>query len=183
MTAFDDACEVEKRGVAVIDPYLRRRVDGRLVLTHKGRLSRSLQERVGDGVLNASDMSVHGVEFKVEERWTGNLFIEEWSNRSQLKRGWFEKLDTDWLLYYFLDRDLLYILNFQQLRRWAYLGDGEPRLHQFNLRKQGRYGQLNDTWGRCVPVKVLCKELSGIEVVHPRAELQAERSEEEGGAA
>lgn len=158
MNAFIAACRVEDRSWEVLEPYLKTRAfDGRFVRTAKGPLSLELQKSVGDVLVNSDRLSVTGIEVKAEERYTGNLFLERWSNRSCFTPGWFETLRTDLLWCHFLDKDVVYEIGFQRLRQWLYwhTGRGHPKCHTFVLAKQGKYEQKNDTWGYLVPVREL----------------------------
>jgi hypothetical protein len=99
-------------------PYLEERAfKGRIVSTARGTLARTLQQDFGDHLLNTDDRTVWAVEIKVEQAWTGNLFLETWSNRNLESKathaelgstpGWLIKTRADMLLYYFLDGDNL----------------------------------------------------------------------------
>lgn len=172
--AFDESKRVEAEAFAILRPYLSERADGRLVVTSKGTLSRWLQESVGDVLVNiGDDEKLFAIELKAERRHTGNLFLETWSNKNLNTRnshaerggnpGWMWKIRADILLYYFLDTDLLYSIDVLHLKRWAfgYMREGERvdgRLYDFE-EKLVRCDQLNDTWGRCVPISVLLSEM------------------------
>ena len=125
MNAFDDARTVEDRGMEIICPQFSLRCDeGRYVTTDKGRLSKLLQNSVGDALLQI-DGKVVGVEVKCEETCQpGNFFLETWSNRKRFTPGWLYKLNTDLLFYYFLEQDLLYVFSFPRVRRWAFVPAG-----------------------------------------------------------
>ncbi len=74
------------------------------------------------------------VEIKIEQAWTGNLFLETWSKRNLEDKashaelgsapGWLLKTRADLLLYYFLDTDDLVTLPVFRLKQWAF-GSGE----------------------------------------------------------
>lgn len=173
MNAFCMASNVEIFGMAVLMPYLEEKAHrGRIVKTAKGALARFLQETIGDVVFNTDDETICCAEIKVEKKWTGNLFLETWSNRNLEKKeshamrgsnpGWLAKTQADVLLYYFLDTDDLIALPVFTLKRWAFVlsrrNGHAGRIWDFEEKKQGKYDQLNDTWGRIVPVSVLEKE-------------------------
>lgn len=172
MNAFDDARTVELAGKDDLIQFLDAQAcNGRVVITDKGPLSKFLQETVGDAVMNDRQMTTWGVEFKIEQRHTGNLFLETWSNLDRRNPGWMVKLQTDILLYYFLDTGQLYSIGFRKLAKWAFgnsdnfrngewvNGDSPGRVYHFKERRQGKRDQLNDTWGRIVPVEILKKEV------------------------
>jgi len=84
------------------------------------------------------------VEFKAEETWTGNLFFEFLSNASTGRQGWLYTLKTDKLVYHFLDKNLVYVLN------WPL---------DLNLIEPWKFKQVaieadqnNQTFGWCVPI-------------------------------
>jgi hypothetical protein len=170
MNAFQGASLIEARGMAVLLPYIEEKAyQGRFVRTCKGPLARFLQEELGDVLVNTSEDTLYSAEIKVEQRHTGRLFLETWSNRnldhqaSHAERGsnpgWMLKLRADVLLYYFLDTDDLYTIPMFRLKRWAFgTGDQRGRIYDFPEKPQSRYRQMNDTWGRVVDVAILMRE-------------------------
>lgn len=181
--AFRSARMVEARSMALLGPFLED-LDGRYVLTDKGYLAPHLQEVCGDLLYNDRSGRVWGVECKAEEKFTGNLFLETWSNRNLEDRhshgargsnpGWLMKTSADLLFYHFLDRDKLYVLNLFALKRWAFRERSANRseragrlrseglvgrIYDFPAREQSKRNQMNDTWGRCVPIGLLESEL------------------------
>lgn len=171
MNAFEAAGLVEDEGLVRLLPFVERHADrGHYVLTDKGRLSKFLQETVGDLLFN-KDGSVYSVEIKCERTYTGNLFLETWSNRnlddaeSHSERGsnvgWLTKLRSDLLFYYFIDKDTLLILSTLAVKRWAFGWNDTPgRLYSYKEVRQRAYFQKNDTLGRLVPIGRLEVELT-----------------------
>lgn len=170
MNAFEFASEVETSGMRIVRPYLEERSTG-LVLNSKGTLSRYLQLIAGDVVISDQLGKMWWIELKTEQRHTGNLFLETWSNRNLEDRsshaergsnpGWMFHSRADILMYYFLDTDDLYVVNLFALKRWAFgHGDTYGRIWEYNERPQGKYRQANDTWGRIVPVADLRRDIS-----------------------
>lgn len=180
MDAFARTCSVETQGRSILEPFLVEKADGRLVMFDKGAMARALQETVGDGVFSENGRQWF-VEIKTEQRFTGNLFLETWSNRNLKSRdnhaalgsnpGWLLKLKADLLLYYFLDNDHLYILDLFKLKRWAFALPGKSgndgRLWDYCEVEQGATIQRNDTRGRIVPIADLAEE-PGFRLLHPR---------------
>lgn len=162
MNSFRNAKLVEAEGLAILRPFLDEQSNGRLVMLDKGPLARALQQTTGDCVFQCPKGRAWSVEIKTEEKHTGNLFLESWSNRNLENAdeqgllgsspGWMLKLRADLLLYYFLDTDTLYALDFFKLRQWAFK---DWRITLFSERPQGKRVQENDAWGWCVPVHVL----------------------------
>lgn len=170
MNGFGEASKVEARALAVLLPYLDEQADGRVVLTSKGTLARFLQITVGDAIFNDKKGRVWSVELKAEEKHTGNLFLETWSNKnltdaqSHAERGstmgWLFSCRADLLMYYFLDSDDLHIIPLLRLKRWAFgLGLRPGRLYDFPEVEQHKYGQPNDTHGRLVEIATLASEI------------------------
>lgn len=181
MNAFGMAQLVEAKGLAVLAPFLRQATGGTLLLLNRGPLARALQETVGDGILTMRDGLAWSIELKVEERDTGNLFLESWSNRNLNSRqehvargsnpGWFMRIQSELLGYYFLDTDTFYLIDVLRLKRWAFLDWNIAK--RFPEKPQGKREQLNDAWGWCVPAKVLMEEKVGMTKRHPRKDLEA----------
>lgn len=167
MTAFDDARKIEQRSMDILRPWIRQRAfNGQYVLTSKGPLSRELQSSVGDVLYNSDADTIYSIEVKAEEHNRhGNFFLETWSNRARFTLGWMFTLRADLLLYHFVEDDELHVLPFQRLRKWAF-HDG--RIYSFPERRQSKYDQLNDTWGRCVPIGVVRSAVRANPVFYPK---------------
>lgn len=184
MRTWRESREVEARGLAVLVPYAKLRFPG-MQLTHlSGQFF--LDAAYGDFIFKHPNTPHALVEFvaddeiveaKTEEKHTGNLFLEVWSNRTMEKPGWLYKSRADSLWYYFLDSDRLYRLNFRKLRVWALETFGtapwlpNPGIEKRYELKQTRSDQLNDTWGRCVPIRELTEYIHGGGPEHPLAAL------------
>ena len=177
MSSFDECCDVERRAYEILTPWIEVHLaKGGLVFTNKGRLSEFLQRSVGDLLYNSrKDGSVRSIEIKAEEQDKyGNAFLETYSNASRFTPGWMHTLNADLLGYFFLDTRKFYLFDYQRLRHWAFRFPGRRgpnhlgRLWDFPEREQGKRVQLNDTWGRCVPLSVLCQEVACKVVLIPR---------------
>jgi hypothetical protein len=161
--AFDRASVIGARGVGrVLELLKERSFGGQCVTTTKGRYAPELQKALGDILFNHKDDPdrLVSVEIKTEQRFTGNLFLEHWSNLSRLTPGWMVTLRADLLFYAFEDRGRVFILDLPKLQQWAFReatsrADFPGWIYAFPLRRQGRYQQMNDTWGRLVPLRVL----------------------------
>lgn len=71
-------------------------------------------------------------------------------------------LRATWLGYFFIKEQDFYIIKLSELRQWAFqrnskLGRGN-RIEDFEEKEQRKREQLNDTWGRCVPIAILKNE-------------------------
>lgn len=168
MSAFTSAKMVEAKAMMILGPFIRERAcDGQFVWNSKGPLAKSLQETVGDVFFNTDTDRIWAVEIKAERKHTGNLFLETWSNKNLRERqshadrgsnpGWLYKLRADMLMYYFIDSDDLYVIDVYSLKRWAFCGGHNNAGNLWSYREvpQGTYEQLNDTYGRLVPIEDL----------------------------
>lgn len=160
MTSFDDCNRVEERGRDILLDHLSHLAE-RYVVTDKGRLARDLQRTVGDALCNTHNGAIWAIEFKVEQRYTGNLFLETWSNLKvpgYNKPGWLVTLNTDILWYYFLDNGQLISLPFQRLKHWALV---QGNVYRWPEKLQRKHEQRNHTYGRIVPISILLDALDG----------------------
>jgi hypothetical protein len=166
MNSFQRASQVEIKSMERLIPFLEQKsYRGRLVITNKGPLSEFLQRTVGDMLFN-TESSVYSIELKTEEKNShNNFFLETWSNLnySPRKTGWMFTLQCDLLWYYFLETDELYSIRFKSLWEWAFV---YRNIYRFNEKPQGKYGQLNKTVGRCVPISVIKNEV-GFKLMYP----------------
>jgi hypothetical protein len=184
VNAFEDARCVEREIMKLVLPFIgERAMDGRFVVTDKGRLSKELQALAGDVLFNRIDPDTGNgrlvcVEVKGERKWTGNLFLEVWSNRSYdpahpLRPGWLISSQADLLLYGFLtgarlpgepwyDTCPFYAMSLPRLQTWAFgCGETPGRIWHPDFREvtQRAYCQKNETVGRIVPISVLENEI------------------------
>jgi hypothetical protein len=165
MNAFADATKVEKRAMGDLIPFLEAAATvDKFILTQGGRASQYIQKVMGDILINCSAGKLWTIEIKAEEENRhGNFFLETWSNRSRFTPGWMFTSHADWLFYYFLEEKELFTMDFSKLKMWAFLTLGQNGnagcLWDYPEKKQNKRTQLNDTWGRCVPISILKQNL------------------------
>jgi hypothetical protein len=69
LNSFERCRSIELRAVSDLIPFLKAKaLDGRFVLTNKGRVSEFLQKTVGDALLNYEDGSCLSVEITTSAR-------------------------------------------------------------------------------------------------------------------
>jgi hypothetical protein len=166
MNAFEHNRGTEKKSHQEIVPLLMKLFNGRIVSTASGSLSVQLQKTAGDYLAQKAASNdflsrefhsdLIGIELKTEEKHTGNLFIETWSNKSRWNPGWIYTSLADYLLYHFLDCGVCYVLSMRALKQFCFTTPNKSKsagkLSDYREVEQGKHNQKNDTWGRLVPV-------------------------------
>lgn len=115
-----------------------------------------LQKYLGDLVWWRKDPVKHsGISFaevKAESRFTGNLFIETWSNWAdepgKVTPGWASKIKGHFIFYVFVDRQILYMIPREPLMEWFW-----NHHHEYPERTQKKAAQRNITRGVLVPIQ------------------------------
>ena len=150
--------DIGRNGLLELLPLLNTKAfGGRFVITNKGNISKFLQKTVGDIIFNCINQETWSIEVKTEEENKyNNFYLETWSNLSRLTPGWMITLKADFLWYYFQDIKVLYSIQLPKLQDWAFR---KRRIYAFPEKKQTKTIQLNDTWGRCVAISIIQKEV------------------------
>lgn len=148
--------EAEEAGIQLVMPLLETwKKPGTAIGDTKKALNRVVWQRtIGDLFLTNRKDQFLGIEVKTEYRYTGNLFIETWSNYApgQWQRsGWIFTLCADWIFFVFLERHLTFLANLPRLKKWCL---DEGNLYRFSERMPQRE-QTNRTIGCPVPLAVL----------------------------
>lgn len=161
MNEFERASGVETDAVNELYPWLLAMCE----TVERTNFSRFLQKVWGDFAVTKKGRE-YGIELKAEWAFTGNLFLEMFSNMKWGTPGWMLTSQANLLFYFFGETGTLYVIRLQELRDWAFTVDVEGRqtLDEYPLKRQNKYDQLNDTWGRCVPIHHLV-ELIGVRVI------------------
>ena len=116
MSEFHTSLKVEDRSTAILKPFFESKgwTFGEKYPAYDKR---------GDYPVTIDGVE-KSVEFKAEETWTGNLFFEFMSNAYIGRQGWLYTLKTDLLVYHFLDKNVVYVLDFpldlQKIEPWKY---------------------------------------------------------------
>lgn len=154
MNAFDKGRDVERIAREEILPWLLLKCD----TVEATDSSEFLQKICGDFIVTQMTAK-YGIELKAEARFTGNAYLETWSNRERMTPGWLMTSRARYLFYYFNDTKSLYIIELESLQRWAFgAGTGDGRIYKYPEKPQGKYDQLNDTWGRVVGFEELRRQ-------------------------
>lgn len=155
MNSFEKGCKIEKQGMDVLLPFIiSRAYQGRAVPLFGNAQNKELQQ-YGDILMSTESDKYMTIDLKIESRFTGNFFIETWSNKSRFNQGWVYKCRSDRIFYYFLDKpEVLYSIVTEKFKEWLFASVGnKPRLFSFSEVKQSKYDQMNDTWGVIIPVE------------------------------
>lgn len=112
------------------------------------------------------------IELKTEQRTTGNLFLETWSNLrfGGSQPGWLHTLQAEWLWYSFLDEKAVYMMRHQTLWEWSMKHGNINRYRQ----RMAISDQRNETYGHLVPVEDL-KQARVISSVWKKTDLDFQK--------
>jgi hypothetical protein len=161
MNSFIACQKIENMGYELVKPYLRTQFDEFVYVNTEERneLVLAFQQNFGDLIVKKGK-AIYFIDIKTEnEDKYGNLFLETWSNKKRNTPGWFVPdvgVKADFVYYIFLKQKILYVLDLPKLRKWAF---NDKNLERYPEKMQNKYDQLNDTWGRCVKINDLIKEL------------------------
>ena len=181
---YSENLSTEEKGMIILRPFLGTYSDdGRFVIIKNGPHAEDMQQSIGDVFVNRNNEFL-SVEIKVEEKHTGWLFLEIWSNRNLdfikdhakfgSNLGWMFKCRADFLFYYFLDLDILYVVNLFELKRWAFGYGEEPgNIYKYVEKRQNKTKQLNDSWGRAVNISDIRSGGVTVTTMRPKAVLES----------
>jgi len=82
-----------------------------------------------DFIQVTTDFGINKIEVKTDRMAdkTGNMVYEVYSDRRNYAKGCFEKTESDYIFYYLINTNILYIFDTQKLREWVLE-------HQHNLK-------------------------------------------------
>lgn len=158
--SFDKASQIEIEGMLDISKYLAtltvRGVENFVIPSRNGALSLFLQKEIGDILIkNKNYFSSIDVKVEIKNKYN-NFFLETWSNRKRFTLGWMYNSHCDGIWYYFYEEKTLYRIPFKKLKEWAFI---KREIYKYPEKQQLKYDQQNDTWGRCVPIETIEKEV------------------------
>lgn len=72
--------------------------------------------------LQVTNNGINKIEVKTDRLAdkTGNMIYELWSDKRTYTKGCFEKTEADYIFYYLINTNILYIFNTQELREWVF---------------------------------------------------------------
>jgi hypothetical protein len=190
--AFAECTEVAKESFRRLAPFIEQISGGRFVALDRGALAVYLQKRFGDVLLQLAG-TVATLELKAEEKNTGNVFYEVYSNLVGARRahyeianrvGWGFSSQSTLTVYHFLDDDTLLVWDTLRVKRWAFgywqkdgtwragqLFRGDQRGPEFPERPHTKRAQQNNSVGRLVPHRVLLNECGAVRLRVGQGEL------------
>jgi len=181
---YSENLSTEEKGMIILRPFLGTYSDdGRFVIIKNGPHADAMQQSIGDVFVNRNNEFL-SVEIKVEKNHTGRLFLEMWSSKNLDFRkkhaergsnlGWMFKCRADLLFYYFLDTDILYIIDLFELKKWAFGNEKESgNIYRYEEKKQNKTEQLNDSWGRLVNISDIKSGGVTVTTMRPKAVLES----------
>lgn len=85
---------------------------------------------------------------------TGNMVYEIWSDKRFYTLGCFEKTEADYIFYYLINTNILYIFNTQKLRKWVLEHQHNLKLMDMGDFALGYIIKLNDLKDISVKVRI-----------------------------
>lgn len=149
MNAFEEASQIETLGTPDIKEWFAWKGILDNIRATEGEFE---QKYRGDYLLVKNGKRIY-IEVKIEaENRNGNLYLENWSNKSRFTLGWMYTTEADSLLYYFYKSKELFSIDLRALKRWAFGHGSAGNIYTYQEKEQCKYTQKNDTWGWCVPI-------------------------------
>ena len=158
--------ETEREGIRLALPYLQRmcKPGAEPLDTNRAKNSELLQRTIGDYLVPCVDGKLESYDVKTEREYTGNLFVETWSNRAAgvwEKLGWIYTLRSDYLMAIYLDVKAAFVIPYGPLYEWCitsgnlYVGNYRERL----VHRSANGQQRNQTIGYPVPFSHIVDKL------------------------
>ena len=158
---FEQCLHIEQQSMNLLLPNLMR-LYPHLLFVARGfdmqNRSRSYEhQKRGDILIHASDgrwgNEPATLEVKAERRFTGNLFLEQWSDYGR-REGWLHTSKADFICFIFLEPNpLAYLFRMERLRQWY--EQNKHSLTSVCLRTAYQEKQRNDTRGSLAPIRRL----------------------------
>lgn len=168
--SFRKDLSTAEQAMRMVTPLLESwKVPGTTLLdTNDAHQAELWQRTLGDVLMTTRWDGKHkGVEVKGEKTYTGNLFIETWSNREfgRQRIGWAFTTQCDSLVMVYLDVRAAFVMRMQKLYTWCFedgnlyrlMPEKERVVHQS---KEGR--QRNVTCGVPVPYSAVFPAINGV---------------------
>lgn len=149
--------DIEAEGILLISEALEQKYPDTSVRPVNGNneTSKSLQMNYGDLLWFSMDKTkstnIAFIEAKIERRYTGNFFIETWSNWTsdprRINHGCMVKTMAHHLCYCFMDKRVCYMMNRKLVLDYVFSNHDK-----YTETTQRRHAQMNVTRGLLVPV-------------------------------
>lgn len=114
--SFGQSMKVGKVGEKVISKYLMENKNIKELLDV--RSDRAYQKIDVDYIAKMADGKEYQIEIKTDSYDSGNIYYETLSSEETGSAGCFEKTEADFLFYYFMQTDKLYIFSMNEYREW-----------------------------------------------------------------
>ena len=117
---FHSDNEIGNKGENIICDYLKN------LYSTKGLVNVSRDEWFQQFDIDFLQIDTQGNINKIEVKTdrmadkTGNMVYEVYSDKRTYTQGCFEKTEADYIFYYLINTNILYIFNTQELREWVY---------------------------------------------------------------
>jgi len=145
MNSFEKCREIEAESASSVLKYLQNTYDF-VVSTDEFKHAKTYQQYYGDYLCVKKHSAVY-IEVKTEvKNKYGNFYLETWSNKPQ-NRGWFKKCLADYILYHFLEDNVIYIFDLQKAQEYI-----ESNPDKYAEKPQSKYNQMNKSYGICASI-------------------------------
>ena len=93
-----------------------------------------------------TDGDINKIEVKTDKiaDKTGNMVYEKYSNKQYFTKGCFEKTKADYIFYYLININVIYIFNTQELIQWVWEHEHEYELVDMGDSASGYIIKLSD---------------------------------------
>ena len=106
--------------------------------------------------LQVTNNGINKIEVKTDRLAdkTGNMIYELWSDKRTYTKGCFEKTEADYIFYYLINTNILYIFNTLELRDWVSTHKNNLNMIDMGDYAKGYLIKLNDLKDISVKVKL-----------------------------
>lgn len=103
-------------------------------------------QRLDIDFIQITDDGINKIEVKTDRiaDRTGNMVYELYSDKRYHTKGCFDKTEADYIFYYLINTNILYIFNTQELRQWILEHQNNLRLVEMGDFALGYIIKLND---------------------------------------
>lgn len=151
---FNDSKKVGDEGEKIVLDYLRKSPSVQKVVDMAN--NKMFFHKDVDFVIQKTDGKMIRAEIKTDTYTSGNIYYETVSNEEYSTDGCMKKTDCDYLFYYFLKFDKLYILKMDKYKEFAegLIKSGHPAVQRKSVANQQK-NYVSHSIGYTIPLMLL----------------------------